>query len=72
MSLDDFNILVGNVARAVAASRGAAMTYDDLLSSLRLRMNVTHAWVPRRVCEAAERAGYPVWSSAPEEALRPW
>jgi hypothetical protein len=71
-TFDDFSFMVREIAVAVAYHRGAAMTYNDILGSLRLRMNVEHAWVPRRLCEAAELAGFPVWSSAPDEAMRPW
>jgi hypothetical protein len=26
----------------------------------------------RKICEAMELIGFPVWTSAPEDALKPW
>jgi hypothetical protein len=48
-----------------AYHRGPAMTYDDVAAMCTSDMS------PRFICEQAELAGFPIWSSAPDEAMKP-
>lgn len=54
---------VQEIARAEAYNRGAAMTFDHVASRCPL------GWPPRLIAEGCELAGFPVWTSAPDEAL---
>lgn len=54
---------VREAARTAAYHKGPAMTYEDIKAMCTPEMS------PRFICEQAELAGFPVWTSAPEEAL---
>lgn len=56
---------VRQAARTAAYTKGAAMTYEDV------RAMCTPDMSPRFICEQAELAGFPVWTSAPDEAMKP-
>jgi len=57
---------VKQAARTAAYHNGAAFTYDDV------RAMCTSDMPPRFICEQAELAGFPCWTSAPDEALKPY
>lgn len=56
---------VRQAARTAAYHKGAAFTYNDV------RAMCTPDLPPRFVCEQAELAGFPCWTSAPDEAWSP-
>jgi len=56
---------VRQAARCAAYHKGAHFTYDDV------RAMCTADMPPRFICEQAELAGYPCWTSAPDEAWSP-
>lgn len=57
---------VQRVARTVAYDHGPAMTYTQVAQRCDAR------WPARLVAEGCELAGFPVWSSAPDEAMQPY
>jgi hypothetical protein len=54
---------VRELARAEGYHRGVFMTYEDVARHL------PPTWSPRFIANQCELAGWPVWSSAPDEAL---
>lgn len=52
-------------ARVAAYFCGAGLAYSDIARWC------PADWSPRFICEQAELAGFPVWASAPEAALKP-
>jgi len=57
---------IKEIARAEGYHRGARLTYKDIAKHCDPR------WPPRLIAEAAELAGFPVWTSAPHEAMKPF
>lgn len=55
---------IREVARAEAYHRGAFLQFEHIAT----RFPAIRA---RFICEQAELAGFPVWVSAPDEALKP-
>jgi hypothetical protein len=57
---------VRKVARAAAHERGeSSMTYADVAR------HCPSTWPARFIAEQCELAGFPVWTTAPDEALKP-
>lgn len=54
---------VREIARAEGFHRGPRLTYQDIARHVRGVRS-------RFICEQAELAGWPVWASAPDSALR--
>jgi hypothetical protein len=65
MSAEQAGRRVREVARAEGYHRGAAMTFDSIAR------HCPPEWPARFIAEQAELAGFPVWTSAPDEAWRP-
>lgn len=62
--MDTLARLVRDHARAAAYSRGPAMTFNDVARHL--------PPLPARfIAEQCELSGFPVWTSCPDEAMRP-
>jgi hypothetical protein len=59
---------IQQAAMTAAYQRGASFTYADVSALLTPELRE----VPRFVCEQAELAGFPVWTSAPNEAWLPY
>lgn len=57
---------VRELARTAAYHRGPAMAYEDVAQHLPHDLN------SRFIAEQCELAGFPVWTSCPDEALRPF
>lgn len=55
---------VRQATRIAAFHKGAAFTYEDVRA-------MCFDLPPRFICEQAELAGFPCWTSAPEEAWNP-
>lgn len=66
---NDVALRVRQAARITAYHRGPAMNYQDLAHELDLQGLVNLR--SRFVAEQAELAGFPVWTTAPDEALNP-
>lgn len=56
---------VRELARTEAYHRGPFMTFNDVAR------HCPSSWPARFVAEQCEAAGFPVWSSAPDEAINP-
>jgi hypothetical protein len=56
---------VQELARTAAYHKGARMTYEDVARHCPM------SWRPRFIAEQCELAGWPVWTSVPDEALKP-
>jgi len=55
---------VRELARTAAYHSGAAMRYEDVARWL------PSSWSPSFIARECELAGFPVWTSCPDEALR--
>lgn len=55
---------VQQLARVEAFHRGIGLRYEHVAVSC-------HGLRPRFICEQMELAGFPVWTSAPDEAWNP-
>lgn len=60
---EDAGRRVREIARAEAYHRGAAVSFGDIARHCT-------GYPARFIAEQAELAGFPVWTSAPDEALR--
>ena len=56
---------VRELARIEGYHRGIALTYQDVAR------HCPGEWRPRFIAEQCELAGWPVWTSAPDEAWKP-